>query len=203
LEDAGFSYDSTFGYNDAVGYRAGTAQAYKPLSANHLMELPLHIQDTALFYSGRMNLSEKQAADLFKRFLDNSMSYGGVLTILWHNRSLAPERLWGEFYKRILEELRGKRVWFATAGQVVKWFRKRRSLSFDDVLCTESRLILRIKEENGGKGSPEIPALTVRIYFPKIPGAMVTEPPQYSRSYVDIPWRGEEVVEVPFSPAVT
>ena len=30
LDDAGYSYDSTFGYNEDVGFRAGTLQVYKP-----------------------------------------------------------------------------------------------------------------------------------------------------------------------------
>ena len=29
LEKAGFSYDSTVGYNETIGYRAGTAQVFK------------------------------------------------------------------------------------------------------------------------------------------------------------------------------
>ena len=33
LEKAGAAYDSTIGYNETVGYRAGTTQAYKPLEA--------------------------------------------------------------------------------------------------------------------------------------------------------------------------
>ncbi len=50
LEKAGAAYDSTIGYNETVGYRAGTTQAYKPLEATRLLELPLHVMDTALFY---------------------------------------------------------------------------------------------------------------------------------------------------------
>ena len=30
LDNAGADYDSTAGYNEAIGYRSGTAQAYKP-----------------------------------------------------------------------------------------------------------------------------------------------------------------------------
>ena len=30
LEQAGFQYDSTFGYNQTVGYRAGTTQVFRP-----------------------------------------------------------------------------------------------------------------------------------------------------------------------------
>ena len=33
LEQAGFAYDSTSGYNETVGYRAGTTQVFKPLDA--------------------------------------------------------------------------------------------------------------------------------------------------------------------------
>ena len=34
LERAGFSYDSTVGYNETVGYRAGTTQVFRPLNAD-------------------------------------------------------------------------------------------------------------------------------------------------------------------------
>ena len=57
LEQAGAAYDSTIGYNETVGYRAGTTQAYKPLEASRLLELPLHVMDTALFYPAYLGLS--------------------------------------------------------------------------------------------------------------------------------------------------
>src|SRR5262249_53756110 len=41
LERAGFSYDSTVGYNQTVGYRAGTTQPFKPLGTERLLELPM------------------------------------------------------------------------------------------------------------------------------------------------------------------
>ncbi len=66
LEEAGATYDSTCGYNDAVGYRAGTTQVHKPLSATHLLELPLHVMDTALFYPSRMELSPARAASVLR-----------------------------------------------------------------------------------------------------------------------------------------
>ena len=47
---AGATYDSTIGYNETVGYRAGTTQVYKPLEMTRLLELPLHVMDTAMFY---------------------------------------------------------------------------------------------------------------------------------------------------------
>jgi hypothetical protein len=56
LEEAGFAYDSTAGYNETVGYRNGTAQVFRPLGARTLLELPMHIQDGALFYRKRLEL---------------------------------------------------------------------------------------------------------------------------------------------------
>ncbi|HVN66415.1 MAG TPA: hypothetical protein VMT31_07375, partial [Methanomicrobiales archaeon] len=49
LDEAGYAYDSTFGYDDDVGFRAGTLQVYRPRGVGTLLELPLHIQDLGLF----------------------------------------------------------------------------------------------------------------------------------------------------------
>jgi hypothetical protein len=130
LEQAGFDYDSTVGYNDAVGFRAGTAQVYKFLNASNLLELPLVIQDTALFYPARMNLTELKAFELCLSLADAVSTHGGVLTINWHCRSLAPERLWIVPYLRLLKMLKESQTWFATASQAVMWYRQRRCLKF-------------------------------------------------------------------------
>ncbi|MGB2714476.1 MAG: hypothetical protein WBC51_09885, partial [Vicinamibacterales bacterium] len=61
LEAAGFDYDSTCGFNDAVGYKAGTSQSFRPLGTRTLMELPLAIMDSALFYRTRMGLEKADA----------------------------------------------------------------------------------------------------------------------------------------------
>jgi hypothetical protein len=145
LERAGYSYDSTRGYNDAVGYRAGTTQVYRLPGANHLLELPLHLQDTALFYRDRMNLSPAEAFARVEGLIENAERYGGVLTINWHHRSLGPERFWDDFYARVLGLLKSKRVWFGTARQVVDWFRKRRSVSFDAVRYDTHPLCMNIE----------------------------------------------------------
>ncbi len=98
LEAAGFSYDSTIGYNNAVGYRAGTTQVFKPWQTRHLLELPMHIMDTALFFPSHMHLSEEDARSVIAPLVFNASRYGGVLTINWHDRSLGPERLWDQSY---------------------------------------------------------------------------------------------------------
>jgi len=131
LERADAAYDSTIGYRETVGYRAGTSQTYKPLQAERLLELPLHVMDTALFYPAYLGLSSQQATTVLRELTDQVESFGGCLTINWHDRSLAPERLWYACYARLLEDLKARGAWFATVGQAVAWFRKRRSVVFE------------------------------------------------------------------------
>src|SRR5208337_3831337 len=122
LEQAGAAYDSTIGYNETVGYRAGTMQ---------LLELPLHVMDTALFYPAYLGLAPKQATTILSRMIDNAIQFGGCLTVNWHDRSLAPERLWYAPYRDFLHDLKNRKAWFATAGEAISWFRKRRSVVFE------------------------------------------------------------------------
>jgi hypothetical protein len=131
LENADAAYDSTVGYKETVGYRAGTTQAYKPLQVARLLELPMHVMDTALFYPSYMGLSQLGATQVLKRLIDNVSHFGGCITINWHDRSLAPERLWDACYQNLVQDLKDRHAWFATAGQVVSWFRKRRSVVFE------------------------------------------------------------------------
>ena len=131
LDDAGFHYDSTSGYNRTIGYRSGTCQVYKPLGVQRLKELPLHIMDTALFFPEYMNCRPDEAKAKVRTFIENATRFGGVLTLNWHDRSIAPERLWHRVYADILAELKESGAWFATASQVVAWFERRRAFSFD------------------------------------------------------------------------
>jgi hypothetical protein len=161
LEKAGFSYDSTVGYNETIGYRAGTAQVFKQPNVDHLLELPLHIMDTALFYPSCMNLSDEQAGAAMLPLIENATRFGGVLTINWHDRSLGPERLWGDAYVTLLRDLRARTPWFATAAQAVSWFRKRRATSFAPV--TQDGASIRVQPATDPTAA-DVPPLTVRVY---------------------------------------
>lgn len=161
LEEAGFTYDATVGYNDTIGYRAGTAQVYKHLGVDRLLELPLHVMDTALFYRSYLDLSEKAARIAVLHLIDNAVRLGGVFTVNWHDRSLGPERLWDNSYLNLLHDLRAKKPWFATAIQAVSWFRKRRMVSFSNVAGEPGNVHVQL---SGERGTAALPALTVRVY---------------------------------------
>ena len=192
LEDAGYYYDSTFGYNETIGYRGGTTQVFKPLGIRNLFELPLHIQDTALFYSRRMDLSEKQALKLCKKLIDNASINGGVLTINWHQRSLGPERLWGNFYLHVLEEIQRTRPWFATARKAVDWFEQRRLVTFNECKSKNKEFRISLKSNRIGIQPP----LLVRVYRPTSQNLDKSELLLNKFDYVDIAWTGENDINI-------
>jgi hypothetical protein len=130
LESAGYEYDSTSGYNETVGFRNGTGQVFRPLSATSLLELPMHIQDGALFYGTRLDLSEEEAHTRCLNIIRHAENAGGVVTVLWHDRSHGPERFWGGFYLRLIASLKERQTWFDTASAIVSWFRARRDVRF-------------------------------------------------------------------------
>jgi hypothetical protein len=185
LERAGYEYDSTFGYNETIGYRAGTGQVFRPWGAKTLLELPMHIQDGALFYPQRLDLSEADAEQRCRELIDQSSRFGGVLTLLWHDRSHGPERFWGGFYAHLLGELRGLNPWFGSGEQVTGWFRKRRAVRFERLSESGARP-LRVRCDGTEIGPP----LVIRRYEP-------------GGRFTDTPWDGShaEQLELQTAPA--
>jgi hypothetical protein len=144
LDRAGYSYDSTFGYNHDVGFRAGTLQVYRPRSADYLLELPLHIQDAALFGTSCyaqtdrgwdktpcLNLDEEQAMERCSDIFRFARIHGGVVTILWHYESIGASYNRREFYERLVRMGTDDGAWVTRAGDIVEWFRIRREAGFE------------------------------------------------------------------------
>jgi hypothetical protein len=184
LEQAGFNYDTTVGYRETVGYRAGTAQAYKPPGATKLLELPLHVMDTALFYPSYLHLQEKEAERLVWRLIDDVERSGGALTINWHDRSIAPERLWEDFYRKLLRELRSRGAWMPTSRKAVAWFRSRRSAVVESTRSVGGTLRVQGRSDT----TEQVPGFRIRIHKPR---ARSLSEPKASRKiaqFVDVPF---------------
>jgi len=182
LDEAGYVYDSTAGYNETIGYRFGTTQVCRPLdSRGRLLELPLHIQDGALFYPGKLGLTEADAWRACERLIRNAERWGGVLTVLWHDRSHAPERFWGDFYVRLLDELRRANAWFATGSQAVEWFGKRRRIRFSEVPSADGGTQIVLSCDGG----PAAPEFSVRVWR-----SSTRAKAEQAMSFDDAPWSG-------------
>ncbi|WP_321504142.1 hypothetical protein [uncultured Methanoregula sp.] len=195
LEQAGYSYDTTFGYNDDAGFRAGTLQAYRPDGTDNLLELPLHIQDIGLFGKSCwapaaggwekmpcLHLSESGAAGRCNRILDFAGRYGGAVTFLWHYENITPPKDWSGLYKDLVNRAKTDGAWVTTAGNVVAWFRMRRQAR---ISCTHGDGMITISTENIPTGG-SLPPLTLRIHVPD--NRQVTANTGYLRQkeYIDI-----------------
>jgi hypothetical protein len=185
LEQAGFSYDSTVGYNDTIGFRAGTAQAFTPRGAQRLLEIPLTIMDTALFYPPYLGLTQQTAGRVVWPIVDSVERHGGVLTVNWHDRSLAPERLWDTFYGELLDGLKRRAPWFAPMREAAAWFRRRRSATFESVRWTGDSVAVVATAPPGD----HLPDLTIRVHEPGAANLMVPAAWSSPDAYRDFPFR--------------
>jgi len=106
-ENAGLSYDSSVGYADQAGFRAGTCIPYRPwqLSRNRearLLEIPLVVMDVSLLE--HMLLRGEALLGLVGRLMERCRLVGGVFTFLCHNTTLRDARF-AQAYGQILDML--------------------------------------------------------------------------------------------------
>jgi hypothetical protein len=108
-ETCGLAYDSTVGYADQIGFRAGTCVPYRPwlLFLNreaNLIEIPLLVMDGTLLYY--MGLTPRQSLEAVLECVTRCSFIGGVFTLLWHNSSLI-DPIYKDLYRNILDTLAG------------------------------------------------------------------------------------------------
>ena len=128
LADAGFTYDTTYGFNDAIGFRNGLCHPFFPYDLNRIeripiLELPLVIQDGALFSIAK---SEEAALALAKRVIDVVERHAGVVTLLWHNYifDFPLRKAWATCYEHLLEYCAQKGAWITSGEEIAEWFSK-------------------------------------------------------------------------------
>lgn len=123
LEEAGFTYDTTLGWSESIGFRSGLCYPYRPIDDKTgkcigIIELPLAVMDRSLFEY--MRLPYDQALGTFWRLVDEVEKCQGVLTLLWHNGfPLVPYTT----YAQLVEQLKQRGAWFATGAQMVEHWR--------------------------------------------------------------------------------
>jgi hypothetical protein len=122
-EACGLSYDSSFGFADHFGFRAGTAYPYRPwcLEENrelNLVEVPLILMDcTPVKY---MRMAGESALRRIKRMVERTERTGGVFTLLWHNTSLL-DREYDGWYESILNQLSAAKPFHLPSAAEALW----------------------------------------------------------------------------------
>jgi peptidoglycan/xylan/chitin deacetylase (PgdA/CDA1 family) len=123
LSQAGFKYDTTFGYADFAGFRNGMCHPFKPFNLKtekviSIWEIPLAIMDGTLFEY--MSLDVAGAWQITRRLIDTVEKLGGVITILWHNTSMLGENI--KYYRKILDYCQEKNAWMTSCDDLYEWY---------------------------------------------------------------------------------
>ena len=107
LDRAGFAHDSTVGYAERIGFRAGTCREFPVFdlqsgSSLRIRERPLLVMDgTLLAY---MSLGLDEAVSRAGAIADTCRHYEGDATILYHNHTLHTRRF-RDHYRTLLQRL--------------------------------------------------------------------------------------------------
>jgi peptidoglycan/xylan/chitin deacetylase (PgdA/CDA1 family) len=113
LADLGLRYDTTLGFPDAPGFRAGIAQPFRPWDVAaarplDLVAVPLAAMDVTLGEERYLGLSAGDAESRLMGLLDWAAENGGGFCVLWHTDRFdrATARGWDRLYFRLLDGVR-------------------------------------------------------------------------------------------------
>jgi peptidoglycan/xylan/chitin deacetylase (PgdA/CDA1 family) len=126
LERLGFAYDSSQGYGDAIGLRAGFSFPYRPFHLAQrrpldLVELPMAVMDATLAERRYLGLTPRAGLERTLRLLEHVAAIGGTVSILWHTDRFSREyaRGWDRVYADVLEWVAARGGRLVTAAEAV------------------------------------------------------------------------------------
>jgi hypothetical protein len=125
LPGLGFRYDTSLGFSDALGFRAGIAQPFRPwdFAADRpfdLVEIPLAAMDVTLGESRYLGLPAREAERPLLELLDRAAEHGGGFAVLWHTDRFdrATAQGWDRLYWRVLDAVRERGGVCLSAGEL-------------------------------------------------------------------------------------
>lgn len=125
LEEAGVQYDSTLGYWENIGFRAGTSFPFYPFNIKEnrtfrVLEIPLIVMDTTLHSAKAMNMSYGSAKRTLKRLIRVAANYQSHLTLLWHNTTFDPIDYprWGKLYWKTIRLAQSEGAWITSLSEI-------------------------------------------------------------------------------------
>jgi peptidoglycan/xylan/chitin deacetylase (PgdA/CDA1 family) len=121
--DAGFSVDSTLGFNRNVGFRTGTTLPFL-WDGLDLVQLPIAAHDGALLRADALELGVDLARTTLRALLDRIASVGGVATLVFHPNNLEHDD-YLELYRDTIAYGVDRGAWFATVRELDAWLRAR------------------------------------------------------------------------------
>lgn len=123
-----FEYDSTLGYPDREGFRAGICIPYKPYDIYHrkmidIMEIPLNIMDGTL--KDYCRYPSDMALERIKQHIDMVKAFQGAIVFNWHNTFLIRKNEpWRRVFEGCLDYLVLKGARFRTCRELASTWKE-------------------------------------------------------------------------------
>jgi peptidoglycan/xylan/chitin deacetylase (PgdA/CDA1 family) len=125
LERLGFAYDTTLGYAEAPGFRAGIAQPFRPWSFEEerpldLVEIPLAAMDVTFSAPRYLGLSARAAERRLLDLVAWAAEHGGGFSVIWHSERFDPATSggWDRLYLRLIDAVRARGGVCMSAGEL-------------------------------------------------------------------------------------
>ena len=131
-EAAGFAWDASLAFNEAMGFRRSTTLPFHPWDSAaarplRTLQLPTTCMDGNLFYTSS-DVDAAMAA--ISGLLDVVVAAGGSFVIDWHLQASVPTnheyRAWADAYQAVLDLLAARpEVWVADLDAIARWWPQR------------------------------------------------------------------------------
>ncbi len=127
LDRLGFRYDTTLGFADAPGFRAGIAHPFRPWDFEQeaplgLVEIPLAAMDVTYAEERYLGLSARAAEPRLLELVRRAAERGGGFALLWHTDRFdrGTARGWDRLYARVIEAVRAHGGVCLPAGELAE-----------------------------------------------------------------------------------
>ncbi len=125
LEQAGVKYDSTLGYWEHIGYRAGISFPFYPYNIEEnrtfrVLEIPLIVMDTTMYSRKAMNLNPLSAYGRLRGLMKRAANYQSHISLLWHNTTydFIEYPFWGLLYWRMIRKAKKQNGWITSLSHI-------------------------------------------------------------------------------------
>jgi len=153
---AEFNYDTSFGYNDIMGFRIGSSLPI--FYENKVFELPQIIMDnhfyeffevnSNIYFNEKKEDNDANRWNLFLKVLKNIYVNNGLLTINWHNISFSKGNEKGAFFEKMLVNFKKDKAFIANADYIYGWWVDRDAVKLDCIKKGRQTKFAAISEKN-------------------------------------------------------
>jgi hypothetical protein len=147
LHEAGIRHDSSVGYSDVVGFRAGTSLPFHPYDHARderieMIEIPLGVMDVARI---RPNDARVSLDTFWTDLLERCDAIGGLVTVLWHPRMFDPEThpAGRAPYESLVRMAKARGLPFLRTDDIARWWRAREGVTLASYGTRSGALSLR------------------------------------------------------------